>query len=557
MMPHAQASTVGREKALERVLADLLDALARGEHVDLPAWQSRYPLFAADLAELCTAYREINGALRADETIVQAPDRTKIIARQEAAGTTLLGRVGDYELLEELGHGGMGRVYKARQRSLGRLVALKMVRLDGPATDVDRLRFRTEAEAAARLDHPNIVPVYEVGEHDGQPYLAIRYVDGGSLRQHLDRFRDEPLAAAALVATLAKAVHHAHERGVLHRDLKPGNVLLEWPAGPNGAPTAHVADFGLARLVDQDSGLTRTGDMVGTPSYMAPEQASGGTAAITTASDIYGLGAILYALLTGQPPFVGATVLDTLEQVRHREPEPPRRLNPRVSRDLETICLKCLRKEPGKRYASTWELAEDLRRLQMQEPISARPTSPGERLILWTKRRPALAAVYGLASLVLLLGGLGGTATWLWYRSDEARIQLAGEKRQSEEARRQVEEARQRLAEVSYYHQVGLAYREWQDAEIARARQFLNDCSPQGRGWEWHYVNRLCHAELLSVNARTGPVSCVAFSPDGGRLATASADQAIRIWNCATGEQLLALRGHTSDISSVVFSPDG
>src|SRR5262249_15978473 len=187
--------------------------------------------------------------------------------------------LGDYELLEELGQGGMGRVYKARQRGLGRLVALKVIRAGAAATADDRLRFRTEAEAAARLDHPNIVPVYEGGEPDGQPYLAARYVEGGSLSRHLDRFRDDLRAAAAVVAALARAVHHAHERGVLHRDLKPGNVLLGWRAGDAGPPVPHVADFGLARLLDQDSGLTRTGDLVGPPSYMAPDRASGCDAA--------------------------------------------------------------------------------------------------------------------------------------------------------------------------------------------------------------------------------------------------------------------------------------
>jgi serine/threonine-protein kinase len=265
-----QAQTSERDHALECVLADFLDALARGDPVDLPAWQSRYPAFAADLAELLAARRKICGAPRAADTLSQLAGQATTSPLRQPAANAPLGILGDYELLEELGQGGMGHVYKARHRSLGRIVPLKMIRIEGAGRATDRLRFRTEAEAAARLDHPNIIPVYEVGEHESQPYLAIRYVEGGSLSSHLGRFRDNPRAGAALVAKLARAVYHAHERGVLHRDLKPGNVLLEWPDGPSGAPVPHLTDFGLARLLDQDSGLTRTGDLVGTPSYMAP-----------------------------------------------------------------------------------------------------------------------------------------------------------------------------------------------------------------------------------------------------------------------------------------------
>jgi WD40 repeat protein/serine/threonine protein kinase len=552
--PNRQVENPGREDALECVLADFLDACARGDPIDLPAWQSRHPSFAADLAELYAARQEINGALRADDTTPKSPGRTKTLRSNDVTGTSSLGTLGDYELLEEIGRGGMGRVYKARQRSLGRLVALKVIRVEGAATEIDRLRFHTEAEAAARLDHRNIVPIYEIGEHNGQSYLALRYVEGGSLSQHLDRFRDDPGAAVPLVAALARAVHHAHERGVLHRDLKPGNVLLEWPAGPAGPPVAHIADFGLARLVDQDSGLTQTGELVGTPSYMAPEQASRGMAAITTASDVYGLGVILYVLLTGRPPFAGATVLDTLEQVKKCEPEPPRRLNPKVSRDLEIICLKSLRKEPARRYASASHLAEDLRRLQMQEPISARPLSVAERLVLWAKRRRAMAAVYGLLALVLVLGGIGGSATWLWQRSEEARAQLSHEKSQSDLARHEAEQARQRLAEVSYFYKVGLAHREWQDNEVARARQLLEDCLPERRGWEWHYLHRLCHAELLGLSHTN--ISGVAFCPDGRRIAGAWGDGSIRLWDIATGEQTRLLEGIGQRFASAVFSPD-
>jgi WD40 repeat protein/serine/threonine protein kinase len=581
MTGNGQTRTSNGEDAFERVLADFLDALARGEPVDLPAWQARYPAFAADLAELCAARQEIPGALRADETVPESPSRRKASPRP-AAGDNGLGVLGDYELLEELGQGGMGRVYKARQRSLGRLVALKVIRVDGPATEVDRLRFRTEAEAAARLDHPNIVPVYEVGEHEGQPYLAIRYVEGGSLNRHLDRFRDDPRAAVTLVEALARAVHHAHERGVLHRDLKPGNVLVEAVRGQgsgdskNNSPsltpdpwsvTPLITDFGLARLVDRDCGLTRSGDLVGTPSYMAPEQASRGGAAITTAADIYGLGAILYALLTGRPPFVGETILDTLEQVKDCEPEPPSRLNPKISRDLQTVCLKCLHKEPARRYASAWDLAEDLRRLQMQEPISARPVSSRERLALWAKRRPAMAAVYGLMGLVLLLGGVGGNATWLWQRSEAARTKLASEAADALAAKQAQTEAalataRRQSSLLSLER--GLTSCEqgeeaagllWFARSLTQAPEGTEDLQRAIRGCISSTARRL--RPLAAMVSHQGIINAVAFSPDQQLFATASSDRSAQLWETRTGRPHGPPLRHPGRVWALAFSPDG
>jgi serine/threonine-protein kinase len=298
---------------------------------------------------------------------------------------------GDYELLEEIARGGMGVVYKAKQVSLNRVVALKMILAGELATEADVARFRTEAEAAGKLDHPHIVPIHEIGQHEGQHYFTMKLIDGASLAAQRTMARK---TAARLVAIIARAVHHAHQRGILHRDLKPGNILIDRQGEP------HVTDFGLARRVDGDSGLTRSGAIVGTPSFMAPEQARS-EKVLTTGVDVYSLGAILYELLTGRPPFRAETPLDTVLQVLEREPERPRKIDPGIDRDLETITLKCLNKNPEQRYESAAALADDLERWQRGEPIAARRAGSMERLVKWCRRRPAAAALIGVSVFAL------------------------------------------------------------------------------------------------------------------------------------------------------------
>jgi hypothetical protein len=302
-----------------------------------------------------------------------------------------------YEVLEELGRGGMGVVYRARQVALNRVVALKMILAGGHAAAAASARFRTEAEAVARLQHPNIVQVHEVGEHRGLPFMALEFCPGGSLHRRLGGTPLPAPEAAALVQTLARAVQAAHACQIVHRDLSPANVLL----AADGAPK--VTDFGLARLLD-GAGQTESGAVMGTPSYMAPEQAAGRGREVGPACDVYALGAILYECLTGRPPFRAATALDTVRQVVDDEPVPVRRLQPRAPRDLETICLKCLQKEPHKRYPTALALAEDLGRFRRGEPIAARPVGRAERAWRWGRRNPAVAALLGAVVAALLLG---------------------------------------------------------------------------------------------------------------------------------------------------------
>jgi tetratricopeptide (TPR) repeat protein len=320
-------------------------------------------------------------------------------------------RIGPYEILGELGRGGMGVVYRARHVELNRVVALKMLLRSPSADPAGQIRFRTEAEAVARMQHPNIVQLFEVGQHEGQPYLTLELVEGGSLADHADGKAQPPAQAARWLELLARAVQYAHERGVLHRDLKPANVLLTAEGTPK------VSDFGLARPVERVTGPTSTGAILGTPAYMAPEQVDA-SMAVGPRADVWGLGAILYELLTGRPPFVGETPWEVLLRVKVQDPVPPRLLWPGVPRDLETVCLKCLEKQPQGRYGSAGELADEMRRFLDGRPIQARPINAWGRLVRWARRRPVVAALSAGLLAVTLLGI--GLVTWQWQEAEAA-----------------------------------------------------------------------------------------------------------------------------------------
>jgi eukaryotic-like serine/threonine-protein kinase len=452
--------------------------------------------------------------------------------------------VSGYELLGELGRGGMGVVYKARQTSLKRLVALKMVAAGPHAGAEEVARLTAEAEALARLQHPHVVQVYEVSTYQGVPFLALEYVDGGTLKQRLGRAPQPARWAAELAETLARAVHAAHEAGILHRDLKPSNVLLT----EDGTPK--ITDFGLARALDA-AGDTTT--VAGTPSYMAPEQARGRARELGPATDTYGLGMLLYEMLTGRPAFDGDTPHETLLRVAHEDPLSPRRLRPQVPRDLETITLKCLRKEPSRRYPSAQALADDLRRFLDGKPVLARPVGVLGRAARWARRRPAVA---GLLAAVVLVSAAGfGLVTWKWGEAERQRIRAEGNAARESEARKAADQALQQKKRALYFSQVARAELEWRAHNYPGSRALLAECPEDDRGWEWRYLRRAVEGSRLTLRQAVMP-SAVACSPDGRRFATGDADGNLRTWDTASGKELLAFKGD-GRTWALAFSPDG
>ncbi|MCI0537275.1 MAG: serine/threonine protein kinase [Verrucomicrobiales bacterium] len=498
---------------------------------------------------------------------------------------------GDYELIEEIGAGGMGVVWKARQRSLNRFVAVKMIRAGQLAREEDVRRFYNEAEAAARLQHAGIVAIHEIGDVEGQHFFSMELVEGATLAQLARQTPLPPRRAAMIVERIARIIHYAHGRGVLHRDLKPSNILLE------GDDQPRITDFGLAKVLESSADLSRTSSILGSPAYMAPEQAKGDLSKVGHAADIYALGAILYELLTGRPPFQAATAMAMLQKVIDKEPLPLRVVNSAIPLELETICLKCLEKDPLRRYARAEELANELRRFLRDEPITARPVSTFEKGWRWCRRKPVIATLSASVALLLLAFVIG--APIAIYRINQ------------EKNRAEAEAAAKRVQ--LYVSELKLAEEALTEGNLPLARQLLERQVPARgetndlRGWEWRYLMGKCRSDELATFCRTAyPIAAMRVAPNGKWLATADRNgnvalfdyaerkqiaflsaftqiapqgslferralaispdsqmvavgvgNDVALWNARTFEQGAILRGHSNYVMYLAFSPDG
>jgi WD40 repeat protein/serine/threonine protein kinase len=602
------------QERLDAIVTAYLKAVEAGQKPDRQQWLADHPDVAKELAEFFAdedRMARVAGPLRVP--INQATPRPPAQRTLQIPAAIPVGRFGDYELQAEIARGGMGVVYKARQVSVNRIVALKMILGGAVASPADVQRFRNEAEAAAHLDHPNIIPIYDVGTTDGQPFFTMKLVTGGSLAERLPCAAADLKGLVVLLARVARAVHYAHQRGILHRDLKPANILITGSSDQSSSgehrsassvshaegPTPVVTDFGLAKLVERGSDITRSGAIVGTPTYMAPEQAKGHHKTITTAADVYSLGVILYEVLTGRVPFKGETPMDTVLQLIEREPTPPRQLNRRIDADLETICLKCLEKDPARRYESAEALADELDRWLAGESIRARPSTAWERARKWVWRKPhqALIAAMGLIIAFLCVIGAPVAATG-WVKANDllateaqarqeadtarkqAQNQAEAEKRAAEaekrareaaedarkqaevartEAQKQTEIARQALAEAqvrTYYARIGQIEGQLRSHNVLRARELLDESPAELRQWEWNYLNRLCHLELATCKPHNGAgMLWTAFMADG-RVASLGWDNQVRVWEARTGRTLWAHAANATWGGCAALGPD-
>jgi eukaryotic-like serine/threonine-protein kinase len=549
------------EATLELIYTEHVLRQEAGEHLAFDLWAKRFPQWTDELRKLFDVH-ELIGDPRPQSSRSTGPSAIHDTwrSRPEEEHDLPSWRIRDYELLERIGAGGMGTVYRARQQSLDRIVAVKTVAASSVSNAVT-LRFEAEARSAARLQHPNIVQVFEVGTSDGVPYFSMEYVHGGNLSDLTKERPLEPRHAAILLERLAQAIHYAHGQMVIHRDLKPANILIQ-PADATSEERRRdsladlpgkslelgyapkIADFGLARLLDAATTLSLDDTAIGTPSYMAPEQAAGDHRTDGVACDIYGLGAILYDVLVGRPPFAAPSVIETLQQVREDDPVRPREMQPRIPVDLETICLCCLRKDPAERYATAQALADDLRRFLQGQPIRARTARLGERLTKWVRRYPLVSALLG----AIFLAALGMGAQWV--RAEQSRV-----------AERASHEHSKRLV---YAQEIQLAQRDFAAGQMSQAANRLARTSPEFRNWEYNYLTQ--QSRDVERSFRTSPAfaGAVDLSPDGSLVACGSRNDwgvdtpgQLSVWNVHTGELVHALNGHPGGVLAVNFSPCG
>jgi WD40 repeat protein/serine/threonine protein kinase len=628
--PHLRSN---REAMLDVLYNDMLLRRGRGENPSADDYQARFPELAADLRmqfEVDALFDDASSHSSATIDPAETLDPSVSASNRLAADKTI--RIPGYEVTDSIGRGGMGAVYKARQTKLQRWVAIKTLRGGGDASDEELARFRTEAEAIARFQHPNIVQIFEIGEANGNLFLALEYADAGTLAKHIQGTPWQPNSASELIRTLALAMEYAHRQGIVHRDLKPANILLQTKttATPRPSPSASkdastlllpsnprehasdpmadlipkITDFGLAKDVDATAGHTQTGAFMGTPSYAAPEQAGGDSRHATPRTDVYALGAMLYELLTGRPPFRGATILETLDQVRHAEPVSPRSLNTAVPRDLDTICLKCLRKESEQRYASAEELAADLQRYLRGEPVAARPVGFWERTVKWAKRRPA-AAAFGVF-VVLITPVLIAAAVSLAYRAEleNANSQLKDANGKLDDANGELKRQKETIQHFLYAQDMSEGGRLWGDGRVGRLRKLLDRTKPENtggidlRGFEWHYLDRLHRFEearlkfahplrsvafgsessiicvggvateaalaevpsgriFASLPGHEGAVLSVATRRQGDQILTGSQDGSVRFWDMDVPIRKHEIEAEGEHVTAVAYSPDG
>ncbi len=530
-------NSLNHDAGWEAVLVEVIESEEKGAAQPLEYWLEKHPAYADGLKSFFADRAAFDGLLTRPPLL--------------PAGETVR-YFGDYEILGEIARGGMGVIYRARQINLNREVALKMIlggRFSNPS---DLERFRHEAQAVSQLDHPGIVPLYEIGEHQGHHYFTMKLIAGGSVAARLvERPLPPPAVAVRLIASVARAVHYAHQRGILHRDLKPANILLESAS----TFTPLVADFGLSKPLDGSPSPTHTGAILGTPTYMAPEQARA-EKQLTTGVDVYSLGAILYELLTGQAPLRGASVAETLEWLEHREPASPRAIQPhnqKIDRDLETITLKCLAKNPAARYGSAEALAEDLDRWQRGAPILARPIGMAEQVIKWTRRKPAIAALTA-ALVASTVFGVAGMA-WLLQKAQRSEYEAsrradaeALERARALEAEKAAEVERDRAEQSLYFNRVGAAYRYLQDGNLIKAEELLRGSPEKFRDWEWQRLRKLMNPEESSIAG-----FAFQLTRDGKRMFVFH-DHATAVWDVPTWKEQKRI-AHGGE--RFAHSPDG